>query len=71
MNSKLSVWASVAEIVSGVAVPLTLVVLTISLRDYANTTRTVVYQQLLGSLNQQNTVVLQDGELPTNGWRAA
>ena len=62
MNRKLSDYASIAEIVSGIAVVITLVFLTLSLRDNTNTTRTLVYQQLLGAINEHNIAVMQDEE---------
>ncbi len=65
MNQKLSDWASIAEIVSGIAIIVTLVFLTLGLRDNTNTTRTLVYQQLLGALNEMNIAVMQDQELST------
>ena len=69
MNQKLTDWASVAEIVSGFAVVITLVFLTLSLRDNANATRTLVYEQLNENINDFIAMVLQDDELSALWWR--
>jgi len=65
MNQQLSTWANVAEIVSGVAVVITLVFLILSIRDDTGTTRTLVFQELMTSLNDFQNVILQDDQLTT------
>ena len=63
MNQKLSDWASVAEIVSGIAVVVTLVFLVVGLNANTNATHAVVYKDLLGGINDFNRELINDSEL--------
>ena len=69
MKLKLSEWANLAEIASGVAVLITLIFLIASIRDGTSTTRTLVYQELTSSFNDLFNVILQDDQL-TSLWSA-
>lgn len=60
---KLEKWALVAEIASGIAVLVTLVVLVIGVRDNTNVTRAAVYENLMSDLNQFNLAMVNDPEL--------
>jgi len=63
MNQKLSDWASIAEIVSGIAVLVTLVFLVLEIRDSTNVTRASMYGDILDSLVDNRTLRLEDPEL--------
>ena len=63
MKPKLQEYALFAEVISGLAVLVTLIFLVVSIRDDANATRTAVYEQLLDSLNDFNNVIMQDDRL--------
>ena len=63
MKDKLQVWALIAEIVSGVAIVITLIFLVVSVRDETRATRTLVYEDLLSGLNEFYNVLMQDEEL--------
>ena len=63
MNQKLSEWASVAEIVSGVAVVLTLIFLAVGIRENTEITRAAAYDRSIDSLNQWRLGVMQDESL--------
>ena len=63
MKEKLQVWALIAEIVSGVAIVITLIFLVVSVRDETSATRTLVYEDLLSGLNDFYNVLMQDDEL--------
>ena len=69
MNQKLSDWASLAEIVSSIAVVVTLVFLVAGIRENTETTRVAVYDSNIDSLNQWRLSVAQDEEL-LNRWNA-
>ena len=56
-------WALVAEIVSGVAVLVTLVVLVVGVNDNTNVTRAAVYEDLMADLNQFNLAMVNDQAL--------
>ena len=60
---KLEKWASIAEIVSGAAVAITLVFLVVGIRDNANTTRSAVYEALMTDLNDFNLTIINDPDL--------
>ena len=63
MNQKLSNWASIAEIISGAAVVVTLVFLVMGLNDSTNATHAVVYKDLLSEVNDFNRELINDAEL--------
>ena len=63
MNQKLSDWASIAEIASGIAVVVTLILLFSGIRDNTEVTRTAMYADALGRLNAFETEILLDPEL--------
>lgn len=63
MNKKLSDWASIAEIISGVAVVVTLVFLVMGLNANTNATHAVVYKDLLDGINDFNRELINDAEL--------
>jgi len=67
MNLKLSDWANIAEIASSIAVAVTLIILILSIRDDTGATRTLVYEELMTSLNDFQNVILQDDQL-TSLW---
>jgi len=52
MNQKLSDWASIAEIVSGIAVVVTLIFLILSIRENTAITRASMFDRTLDSVNQ-------------------
>lgn len=62
---KLKKWASIAEIVSGAAVAITLVFLVLGLRDNANTTRSAVYEALMTDFNDFNLTIMNNPDLYT------
>jgi len=63
MNRKLSDWASIAEIVGGLAVVITLFFLILGIRDNTDVTRVSVYSDLMKSLNDLEANALGDPEL--------
>ena len=63
MNQKLSDWASVAEITSGVAVVITLGVLIIGIQDNTDAIRASTYAQSLNSLNQWRASIYESREV--------
>ena len=63
MNQKLSDWASVAEIISGIAVVVTLVFLVFGIRENTEITRADAYARNLDSLNQSRRQLAQDEEM--------
>ena len=65
MNQKLSDWASVAEIVSGVAVVATLVFLIFGIRENTEVTRAAAYEGLISSLNGTTQMLVEDESLAT------
>ena len=67
MNQKLSDWAGIAEIVSGIAIVFTLVFLFLGIRENTNITRAAVYRDSVDSLNALDSLIAQDPEL-TNIW---
>ena len=60
MNQKLSDWASIAEILSGIAVVVTLIVLIIGIRDNTDSVRASTYADSLDRLNDFQMDVLVD-----------
>ncbi len=63
MNQKLSDWASIAEIVSGIAVVITIVFLVVGIRGNTEITRAAVYDRNIDSLNAWRLSVAQDEDL--------
>ena len=63
MNQKLSDWANLAQIVSGVAVVITLVFLILGIRDNTDVTRAAMYQQSTVSLTEFRRDILRDPEI--------
>lgn len=63
MNQKLSDWASIAEIVSGIAVIVTLVFLILGVRENTEITRVSMYERSVDSLIRFRTEILSDPEL--------
>lgn len=60
---KLEKGALVAQIVSGIAVVITLVFLVLGIRDNTAITRVAVYEDLLDNINQFNLILVNDKEL--------
>ena len=60
---KLSDWASIAEVVSGIAVVVTLVFLIMGIRENSEITRAAAYERNIDSFNQWRMWVSQDEEL--------
>ena len=52
MTQKLSDWASIAEIVSGIAVVVALVFLVVGIRENTEMARASMYERTFDSLNQ-------------------
>ena len=63
MSQKLSSWASIAEIGSGIAVVVTLIFLIIGIQENTSVTRASVYASSLDSLNEFESTILTDPEL--------
>jgi hypothetical protein len=63
MNQKFSDWASIAEIVSGIAVVVTLIFLIAGIRENTAITRAVAYDSQMNSLNEWRRNLSQDEEL--------
>lgn len=59
-NSGLSTWASIAEIISGAAVVVTLIFLILGLRENAELTRASMYDRTIDSMNQFRTLLVTD-----------
>lgn len=62
MNQKLRDWASVAEIASGIAVVVTLVVLIFGIRENTDVMRASMYSESINSLNQWRDSIFQSRE---------
>lgn len=63
MNQKLSDWASIADVVSGIAVVATLVFLIIGIRENTEVTRAAAYEGLISSLNDFTQMIVEDDAL--------
>ena len=61
-QQKLSYWVSAAEILSALAVVITLVVLIYDVRENTSITRIVMYADLIESFNEGSRIVSQDPE---------
>ena len=62
MNQKLSDWASIAEIISGIAVVVTLIFLIAGIRENTAVLRGSSYSNTLESLNQLQASIMADSE---------
>jgi hypothetical protein len=62
MNQKLSNWASVAEIVSGIAVVVTLLFLIVGIRENTAVTRVSIYGDLVQEITQMESGRIYDPE---------
>lgn len=60
MNLRLSDWASIAELVSAIAVVTTLIFLIVGIRENTAITRVSVYGDLLQELSQTDILSMQD-----------
>lgn len=63
MTQKLAIWASLAEIVSSIAVVVTLVFLVLGIRENTAITRATAYDRSIDSLNDQRRSISEDPEL--------
>ena len=63
MDIRLATWANVAEIVSGVAVLVTLIFLILGIYENTAVTRVSVYGDLIGSVNDMERDLYRDPEL--------
>lgn len=63
MNQKLSDWASVAEILSGVAVVVTLVFLILELRESTSVMRATAFERNIQSFIDSRRMMAQDPDL--------
>ena len=69
MNKRLADWASIAEVISGVAVVLTLIFLIAGIRENTDITRASVYSSLIDSVNELERDFIRDPML-FELWRA-
>ena len=56
-------WSAIAEIISGIAVVITLIFLIAGIQENTNVTRAAVYESSLDRLNDFDKTVIQDPEL--------
>ena len=63
MNQKLSTLASIAEIVSGIAVVVTLIFLVVGIQDNTEITRAAAYDRNIDSLNEWRLGIAQNEEM--------
>lgn len=68
MKLKLSDWASFAEILSGIAVVVTLILLILGIRENSEITRVSAYTSLVNGLNEIQRDVYKDPELNDMFW---
>jgi hypothetical protein len=69
MNQKLSDWASVAEIISGIAVVVTLLMLFLGIRENSEITRASMYADVIVGLNDTTRDIYRYPELNRLWWR--
>jgi hypothetical protein len=62
MNQKLSDWASIAEIVSGIAVLVTLVFLVLGIRENTEVTRAMAYDRNIDSLSEVRREIVTNSD---------
>ncbi len=60
MNRQLSDWASIAEIISGLAVVATLIFLALGIRENTEVTRAAAYERNIDSVNQWRLALASD-----------
>ncbi len=63
MNQKLSDWASIAEIGSGIAVVASLIFLIVGIQENTDVTRASLYASSIDSLNEFESTIVSDPEL--------
>ena len=63
MNQKLSNWASIAEIISGIAVVVTLLFLVLEVRDNTNVMRATAFERNIQSFIDSRYLMAGDSEL--------
>ncbi len=63
MNQKLSDWASIAEVVSSIAVVVTLVFLVLGIRENTEVTRAGAYDRYVDGMNQWRFELARNAEL--------
>jgi hypothetical protein len=63
MNQKLSDWASIAEIASGIAVVVSLIFLIVGIRENTEITRAAAYERSVDSFNEWRMWLSSDDEL--------
>ena len=59
MNRKLADWASIAEVVSGIAVVVTLIFLLVGIRENTSIARASAYQTNMDSLNEWRAMLIE------------
>jgi len=69
MKQKLAEWVSLAEIASGVAVVITLVVLVIGIQENTDAVRAATYAQSINSLNEWRASIYESREVASY-WEA-
>jgi hypothetical protein len=62
MNLKLSDWASIAEIVSGIAVVVSLIFLIVGIRENTEVMRAAAYDRNIDALNATRAQIIADDE---------
>ena len=60
---KLSDWASIAEIASGIAVVVTLIILIVGVNENTDVTRALVYDSSIGRINETRNNIVRDPEI--------
>lgn len=65
MKEKLQEYALFAEVISAIAVVVTLIFLVIGIQENTNATQAAAYQDLLGELNDANSTLINDAKLAT------
>jgi len=68
MNQRLSNWASISEIASGIGVIVTLIFLIAGIRDNTEITRSAAFDRNMESINQFRLELAKDSEL-TRIWQ--
>jgi hypothetical protein len=63
MNHKFADWASIAEVISGIAVVITLVFLVVGIRENTEINRAAAYDRSIDGMNQWRFEVSQNPEL--------
>jgi len=63
MNQKLADWASIAEILSGIAVVITLIVLVVGVRENTEVVRASMFDSIVDKMNGFQATVATDPDL--------